>query len=140
MERISRKLIAVGLFVGLGMSACTAYDPEDNEFVLEGIVTDTGKQSLKIEVTQIIVEEGKAKKFFDIGDVDQVHDNYPTDEGFFGSTEKVGTVYNYDGLLINIVEVDEGSCVSMQGQIREYSDGDETKYRADFNKAQIVDC
>lgn len=147
IERIDKKSFALALVVGLGASACAGYNPDDNEFTVSGVVADVGKQSLKIEITDIQILEGNSGDMLALGDTEQIHDNCDC-HGFLETNKKYGKIIDYYGVEMAIDRVDPGSCVQVIGKIRQYTETDddfdsnstETKKRAVYDTAQIIDC
>jgi hypothetical protein len=139
IEKLPKKILAVGLLSVLGLSACETYDPDNNTFEVVGKVTDPGKESLKVNITEIGHTKGKANGWFKVGNEHQIHDNCNC-HGSWNSKKQYGVVLSYSGLEMNPNDVDQGSCVEFQGKIRDIQSDDDTEYRPVYDVAQIVDC
>jgi hypothetical protein len=138
IEKLPKRVLAVGLLSVLGLSACETYDPDNNTFEVVGKVTDPGKESLKVNITEIGQTEGKANGWFKVGNEHQIHDNCNC-YGSWNSNKQYGVVLSYYGLEMNPNDVDQGSCVELRGKIRDIQSDDNTEYRPVYDVAQIVD-
>jgi hypothetical protein len=141
IEKLPKKLLAVGVMSVLGLTACESYQLEDNEFRVTGSVDKVGERSINLEIKEIELAEGEASEVFELGAIVQIHDNCKDcGDGFFGSRETTGSLFDYRENLADLGILDIGSCVEIQGHMREYTSDDKTTHRPEYGIAQVVSC
>lgn len=143
-EFLKARPIGIGLVLGLGglmTVGCTDpnYSGEGYEFVVEGQVTDPGKESLKAEIYEIRDVNGMADGWFSIGNTHQLHDNCDC-HGMWRGEKQYGEVRTEDGEVIEPSDVAIGACVAFTGAIRANNEGKTWTERPVYEVAQIVPC
>lgn len=136
------RLAALAVAMVFVVTGCDSFSPNysgsGNEFNVTGVVTDTGDQSISVEVFDILLANGKADGWFDEGS-HRFHDNCDCDSGWMHGRMDVGTAF-IDGVEVEPSEIPVGACVNFVGTIRADKEGKSHNYRPVYETATVVDC
>jgi len=146
MEKISSRRRAGGVVVaGLAAVSLTGCGPNysgyGNSFVVRGVVTDPGQQSLKANIYEVKKEEGDARGWFDDEANHQIHDNCTcADGGWIVDNKTVGRAVDLNGNEVPPFQVPIGACVEFTGKIRDDKQGKNNYERPVYDLAREIPC